>query len=100
MLNINVRTVRPEAALRPSADSGAGALLRAGDLACVGAKASRRAGQLPRHPWATAARVGSAFAPLGGYQPISSAQFEQMTLINPVATGGLGPHPVREPEPV
>jgi hypothetical protein len=100
MLNKNVRTATPEAALRPFADSGAGAFLRAGDLACVGAKASGRAGQLPRRPWATTARAGSASAPMGGYQPISSTQFEHMTLINPVATGGLGPHPVREPEPV
>jgi hypothetical protein len=100
MLNKNVRTVTPEAALRPFAGSGAGAFLCAGDLAYVGAKASRRAGQLPRRPWATADRAGSASGPLGGYQPISSAQFDHMTLINPVATGGLGPHPVREPEPV
>ena len=100
MLNNEVRTVTPEAALRPFAGSGAGAFLCAGNLAGKGADAGRSAGigQLPR-PWAIAARAGSAPA-FGGYQPISSKQFDHMTQINPAAAGGLGPHPVREPEPV
>jgi hypothetical protein len=46
---------------------------------------------------------------LGAYQsspvstkssPVSTKQNNQMTRINPVTPGGLGPHPVREPVPV
>ena len=101
LINKHVRTVTPEAALRPFAGSGAGAFLSAGNLAGTGAHAGLRAGtgQLPRRPWASAPSAVSAAA-RGGYQPISSMQFDQKTLINPVATGGLGPHLAREPEPV
>jgi hypothetical protein len=31
---------------------------------------------------------------------VSTKQFKQMTRINPVVPGGVGPHPAREPEPV
>jgi hypothetical protein len=86
-----------EAARRPLAGCGAGARLHPGAQAgsLGGLTAS---GALPRLPWiAVDARGVSA---RGGYQPISRTQFEQMTRINPVSTGELGPHPVREPEPV
>ena len=101
LINTHIRTATPEAALRLFAGSGAGAFLCAGTPAGMGAKAGlgASAGQLPRHPWASAPSAASAAA-RGGYQPISSMQFDQKTLINPVTTGGLGPHPVREPEPV
>jgi hypothetical protein len=101
LINKQIRTVTPEAALRPFAGSGAGAFLCAGNPADMGAQAGVRsgAGQLPRRPWASALSAAKAAA-RGGYQPISSTQFDHMTLIDPVATGGLGPHPVREPEPV
>ena len=55
-------------------------------------------GALPRLPWI--AVDASGVPARGGYQPISRTQFEQMTRINPVGTGELGPHPAREPEPV
>jgi hypothetical protein len=101
LINTQIRSLSPEAAVRPLAGSGAGAFLCEGTPAGTGAKAGlgASAGQLPRHPWASAPSAASAAA-RGGYQPISSMQFDQKTLINPVATGGLGPHPVREPEPV
>ena len=86
----------PKAAQRPMAACGAGAHAHAGVLAgSLGGMAAGRA--VPRLPWAA---VTSGVQASGSYQPISRTQFEQMTLINPASTGGLGPHPVREPEPV
>ena len=101
LINMQIRTMTPEAAVRPFVGSGAGAFLWEGTPAGMGAKAGlgAGAGQLPRRPWDGAPSAASAAA-RGGYQPISSTQFDHKTLINPVATGGLGPHPVREPEPV
>jgi hypothetical protein len=95
---INIQ--RPMAATRPLAGSGAGAFL------CAGAQAGSLAGKevhtraLPRLRRAAAsATSGSAYAGVR-YQPTSRTQFEHTTLIDPVAPGGLGPHPVREPVPV
>jgi hypothetical protein len=101
LINMQIRTATSDAALRPFAGSGAGAFLCAGTPAGTGAKAGRgaSAGQQSLRPWASAPNAASAAAH-GGYQPISSMQFDHKTLINPVGTGGLGPHPVREPEPV
>jgi hypothetical protein len=88
-----------KAVTRPLAGSGAGAVLcegvRAGSLG-GGAVA---AGALPRHRWSVAGSTSGAFAG-GGYQPANGLHFEHTTLIDPVAPGGLGSHPVREPEPV
>jgi hypothetical protein len=88
-----------KAAIQPLAGFGAGAFL------CEGAKVGSHAGDvlaaraLPRLRWTAAA--GAVGASLGGYQPTSRIQFEHtMTLIDPVAPGGVGPHPVREPVPV
>jgi hypothetical protein len=95
-----VKAAQPEAALPKAAKQlagcGAGAHARSGALAgaLVGGATAGRA--LPRLPWSTV----PADLARGGYQPISRMQFDQMTLINPVNTGGLGPHPAREPEPV
>jgi hypothetical protein len=87
----------PKAALQLVAGSGAGARARSGALAgsLAGGRAAGHA--LPRVSWST---VPGGTPARGGYQPISRTQFDQMTLINPVSTGGLGPHPEREPEPV
>lgn len=87
----------PKAALQLAAGCGAGAHARSGALAGALAGGPSAGRALPRLPWS--AVLGGAPA-RGGYQPISRTQFDQMTLINPVSTGGLGPHPVREPEPV
>jgi hypothetical protein len=86
-----------KAATRPLAGFGAGAFL------CEGSWAGSHAGVILAAPALRWATVGSAAsAPVqGDYQPTISTQSEQhMTLIDPVAPGGLGPHPVREPEPV
>jgi len=88
----------PKAAPRPLAACDAGAHhAHAGVLAgsLGGGMTAGRA--LPRLPWTA---VGSGVQARSGYQPISRTQFEQKTLINPVGTGGLGPHPAREPVPV
>ena len=87
----------PKAALRQLAGCGAGARLHEGAQAgSLGGMTV--SGALPRLPWIAA--DASAVPARGGYQPISRTQFEQMTRINPVGTGGVGPHPAREPEPV
>jgi hypothetical protein len=97
--NKPLEAVKPDAALRSLAGFGAGAFpsegVQAGALAGSGVAGCA----LPHRPWAVSASAGSISA-RSGYQPISRTQFEHMALINPVATGGLGPHPVREPEPV
>jgi hypothetical protein len=84
----------PKAARRPLAGCGVGARLhpgaQAGSLGGLTVSGSL--------PWT--AVDASGIPARGGYQPISRTQFEQMTRINPVGTGELGPHPVREPEPV
>jgi hypothetical protein len=88
-----------KADMRPLAGTGAGAVL------CAGAQAGSLAGNvvhtpaLPRLRWAAADRKSGVYMGVG-YQPTSRTQFEHTTLIDPVAPGGLGPHPVREPEPV
>ena len=66
------------------------AYLRQPDRAGSGFRA--RSGGLGRH----------AGGGLGAFQssPVSTKQNNQMTRINPVTPGGLGPHPVREPVPV
>ena len=87
----------PKAALRPLPGCDAGARLHEGALA--GSLGGVTAGSgLPRLPWTAVEARGVAVR--SGYQPISRTQFEQMTRINPASAGGLGPHPVREPEPV
>jgi hypothetical protein len=86
-----------KAAMRPLADFGAGAFLCEGTPAGSHASENIAARALPRLRWAAAGHA----AVRGGYQPTISTQFEQhTTLIDPVAPGGLGPHPVREPVPV
>jgi hypothetical protein len=96
-LLINSQPIK--AAMRPLAGFGAGAFLCEGTLAGSHAGEIVAARELPRLRW-TAAASGTSAVP-GGYLPASGTQFEQhMTLIDPVAPGGLGPHPVREPEPV
>jgi hypothetical protein len=115
--NAELKAVKPEAALRPLAGNGAGAFLY------EGAQAGSLAGDMVvckpklRPRWAVTAGAGSAagtgsFAGVGnasgmgsaavrgGSQPTSRTQFEHTTLIDPVAPGRLGSHPVREPEPV
>jgi len=87
----------PKAALQLVAGCGAGARALSGALAGSHAGGRTAGHALPRLPWS--AVLGGAPA-RGGSQPISRTQFDQMTLINPVSTGGLGPHPEREPEPV
>ena len=84
----------PKAARRPLAGCGAGARLH------PGAQAGSLGGLTVSGalPWTAVDACG--IPARGGYQPISRTQFEQMTRINPVGTGELGPHPVREPEPV
>jgi hypothetical protein len=86
----------PKAALRLHTGPRLGAVL------LPGVQAGQRVadGALPLFQWAAAASAGNASV-CGGYQPISRTHFEQyMTPSNPAAAGGLGPHPVREPEPV
>jgi hypothetical protein len=86
----------PKAALRLLAGLLTGAAL------LPGVEAGQRVadGALPLFPWAAAASAGNASV-CSGYQRISRTHFEQyMTPSNPAAAGGLGPHPVREPEPV
>ena len=98
-----VKAARPEAALLQAAQRPLSGL-RAGAFLCAGVPVGSLAGRhvagsgLPRLPWAGAASARSAVR--SGYQPVSRTQFKHMALINPVTTGGLGPHPVREPEPV
>ena len=87
----------PKAAQRQLAGCDAGARLHEG--AQAGSPGGMTvSGALPRLPWI--AVDASSVPARGGYQPISRTQFEQMTRINPVSTGELGPHPAREPEPV
>jgi len=96
MINDLQLAVSPEAALRPLADLGAGAVLLSG------VQAGQRVvdGALPLIPWSALASASKASV-CGGYQPISRTRFEQhVTPMNPATAGGLGPHPVREPEPV
>jgi hypothetical protein len=116
MLNFRIVDVdATPAAMRPLAGSGSGAFTC--DGAWEGSSASRRtAGQaLPRIRGSFAvvphvqARTADAFG--SGYQGStvrigalgiggSTKQHNQMTLIFPVAPGGVGPHPAREPDPV
>ncbi len=92
-------TNRPlKAATRPLAGYGAGALLCGGVLAGSVAGGVVAMHVRPRLPWA-AADAGSASGRSGSQSAIRT-QFEHKTqIIDPVAPGGLGPHPVREPEP-
>jgi len=90
-----------QAATRPLAGYGAGALLCGGVLtgSAAGDVAAMRV--RPRLPWAGSAIAGAGSAsPRGGYKSAIRTQFEHKTqIIDPVAPGGLGSHPVREPEP-
>jgi hypothetical protein len=121
--NAQLKAVKPEAATRPLAGNGAGAFPYEGVLA--GSLAGDMVACKPqlRPRWAAFAGAGSAAgmggiagaghaagagngfgtggaAVRGGSQPASRTQFEHTTLIDPVAPGRLGSHPVREPEPV
>jgi hypothetical protein len=126
MLNFKLADVdATPAAMQPLAGSGAGAFTC--DGAWEGSSASRRAaGQaLPRIRGSFAVvphvpvRMADAFG--NGYQGTtvrigalgsgvlstevlstggSTKQHNQMTRIFPVAPGGVGPHPAREPDPV
>ena len=90
-----------KAAKRPLAGTGAGA------FPCEGAMVGSHAGDvvaaraLPRFRWTTVAAASVVSASKGdGYQPTSRNEFEHTTQISLVIPGGVGPHPVREPEPV
>jgi hypothetical protein len=89
------------AATRPPAGYGAGALLCGGDQA--GSLASDVAVMRirPRLSWAAAAGIGAGSASaLSGNKPAIRTQFEHKTqVIDPVFPGGVGPHLVREKEP-
>jgi hypothetical protein len=116
MLNITLADVEAtEAAMRPLAGFGAGAFTC--DGAGVGSLASQQAVGLalprikgasavvpPVQAW-TADAIGTGFQGRtvgngGSTSGASSKQHNQMTRIYPVAPGGLGPHPAREPDPV
>jgi hypothetical protein len=100
------------AAMRPIAGLGVGAFPSEGAL--VGSGASKRAASsaLPRirRPFAAATSQDRAQAHgrgCGAYQPgtiggstAGTSTINLMARINPVNPGGLGPHPVREQEPV
>ncbi len=93
--NLPLKADSPKAALRLHTG------LRLGAVLIPGVEAGQRVidGALPLFSWA-AASAGNASV-YGGYQPMSRTHFEQyMTPSNPATAGGLGPHPVREPEPV
>jgi len=94
--NKAVTAFKPEPALRLHAGVGAGAFLSEGVLAGSPAGDTVAVRALPRLRWAAAAGADSAVV-RGGYQPTSRTQFEHTTLIDPVAKGGVGPHPAREP---
>jgi hypothetical protein len=83
-----------QAATQPLAGSGAGAVL------CAGALAGDVV--LIAYPRLRPTVEGGAFGArvVGGHLQSSSRQYQLMTLIDPVAKGGVGPHPAREPEPV
>ena len=93
MLNSN--TPAP-AGFQPLAGSGAGA------FTCGTTHAGAQAGNvvasgLPRQRWAASV----AGAVNGQHKADFRPQFEQyLTLIAPAGPGEVGPHPVREPEPV
>jgi hypothetical protein len=97
------------AAMRPLAGFGAGAFPSAGSIAfgtpegsCAGSytREDVTACALPRLQWAFGAGAGSALGN-GGAMAASYSQFEQHQILrDPVAPGGMGPNPVREPEPV
>jgi hypothetical protein len=95
-----------QAAMRPLAGFGAGA------FACDGAWVGLSGHQLAAG--SALPRIRSGFA---GIRPVhfgasnvgtgtvstgtvSTKQLNQMTRIYPVAPGGMGPHPPREPDPV
>jgi hypothetical protein len=127
VLTDTVAEVRaPQAAMRPLAGFGAGAFACDGAQFGSAAKQLTAGPALPRirdafadvrpvHPWA-ADGFGGAFqaSAIGGSTIGSSSvgtgmastrnggakQLNQTTRIYPVAPGGLGPHPAREPDPV
>jgi hypothetical protein len=91
-----IKNPQLQAASRPLAGFGAGAFL------CEGAKAGSHGGEVvtravPRNRWSVTAGARSAVS--GGYLPVNRIQI-QTAQANPVFPGGVGPHPVREPEPV
>jgi hypothetical protein len=85
------------AGTQPLAGSGAGAFARG--ITLTGAHAGHVvASGLPRPRRAVAGVEG---ATLGECKAAFRPQSEQyQTLIAPASQGGVGPHPVREPEPV
>ncbi len=117
-----------QAATRPLAGFGAGAFTREG--AWVGSRATEKAAvlALPRIKPVIGASTGCAQAGVGGAAPttnlvggaqasgqtgiaqlsivhvdriqVDTHNFLQMTRLYPVAPGGVGPHPAREPVPV
>jgi len=122
VLTDTVAEVRaPQAAMRPIAGFGAGA------FACGGVEVGSAAKQLtagpalprirdafaavrPVRPWAADAFEGAFRASAIGGSSVGTGmsstrnggakQLNQTTRIYPVAPGGLGPHPAREPDPV
>lgn len=85
------------AAMRPFAGSSAGAF--ACGIAPAGARTGRLAADAYPRPRSAAASAASVI--LGQHQASIRTQSEQyLTLIAPVTPGEVGPHPVREPEPV
>jgi len=96
-----------QAAKRPLAGFGAGAFTCDGVRVGSRATESAAAPALPRIRRAAAAisqgqaqggYVGAAHTT--GLIQATTEQFKQMTRVNPVVPGGLGPHPAGEPEPV
>jgi hypothetical protein len=127
VLTSTVAEVRaPQAAMRPLAGFGAGAFACEGAQIDSAAKQLTAGPALPRirgafasvqpvHPWATGGFGGAfrASAIDGSTIGVSNVgtgmasttnggakQLNQTTRIYPVAPGGLGPHPAREPDPV
>jgi hypothetical protein len=116
----------PQAATRPLASFGAGAFACDGAHVGSAAKQLTAGPALPRirsafaavrpvHPWAAdgsgRAFLGSAIGGstiggsnvgtgMAGTRNGGAKQLNQSTRIYPVAPGGLGPHPAREPDPV
>jgi hypothetical protein len=127
MLSFTPAEVRePQAAMRPLAGFGAGAFACDGAQVGSAAKQLTAGPALPRirdafaavrpvHPWAADVFGGGFRASAIGGTTIGGSnvgtgmsstmnggakQLNQTTRIYPVAPGGLGPHPAREPDPV
>jgi hypothetical protein len=111
----------PQAAIRPLTGFGAGAFASDGAQVGSAAKQLTAGPALPRirdafavvrpvHPWAADGFGGAFLASTIGGSSVGTGmastrnggakQLNQTTRICPVAPGGLGPHPAREPDPV